>query len=460
MGLFFFERRDLSQIGYWTVVVLLASATMGVAGEPTPSTQTLAPSTSSQETPAPEALLPVEDTQVLNNTANEVEIQRRFNNLRSELLDDRADTINWWLATTAIFLTLFGIVVVLGGYIGFRRFQEIEAEAKRYAEEARKGVEEINKLKRQAEEDSRSITRTAVGHDAERQYPSPTGPGGVARDDMPLSVRVQREPDSDAAREAEEAVREVRQNPEASPIDRAIADAYSLQQAGRIDEAIEKWHSIAKVMEGIDNDLAAHAWLSVGSLLYKKGEEDAGIRKVRKMLETNKIQESIAAFDRAIHLKPDYAKAYHDRAIAKGGLEQHEAALADFDQAIRLKPDYAAAYGNRGIAKGSLGQYESALADFDQAIRLKPDYIEIYYSRGVTRGRLGQHEAALADFDQAARLKPDFADAYFSMGVANQHLGHLDKARTHFKVALDLARKAGNDRLRAEVEQIIRELAT
>ena len=269
MGLLFSERRDLSNIWYWTIVVVLVFAAIGVASQTTPTLQNPTPP-AAQEKPTP----PTVEEKGTEDDAS-VDVPRRFNDLRRELLDYRAETINWWLAATAIFLTFFGIVVVLGGYFGFGRFREIEAEVKKYAEEARKAVEEINKLKSQAEEDSKSITRAAAGHD-ERQYLSPTGPGGVARDDMPLSVQVQREPDSDAAREAEEAVQEVRQNPEASPIDRAIADAYSLQRAGRLDEAIEKWRSIVNVMEGIDNDLAAHAWLSVGSLLYKRGEEDAG----------------------------------------------------------------------------------------------------------------------------------------------------------------------------------------
>ena len=59
-------------------------------------------------------------------------------------------------------------------------------------------------------------------------------------------------------------------------MDRAIADAYSLQRAGRIDDAIERWRSIANIAETIDNDLAARAWLSVGYLLYERGVEDAG----------------------------------------------------------------------------------------------------------------------------------------------------------------------------------------
>ena len=56
--------------------------------------------------------------------AAEVEIQRRINELRREQMDDRAGTVDWWLAALAVVLGFFGIVVVGGGYIGFTRFRK------------------------------------------------------------------------------------------------------------------------------------------------------------------------------------------------------------------------------------------------------------------------------------------------------------------------------------------------
>lgn len=266
VGLLFSERRDLSNIWYWTIVVVLAFTAIGVAGQTTPTLQIPTPP-AAQEKPTPPT---VEEKGTEDNAS--VDVQRRFNDLRRELLDYRAETINWWLAATAIFLTFFGIVVVLGGYFGFGRFREIEAEAKKYAEEARGLVKEIKEQKKQADENLAHLSRMA-----EQSSRLSLDIENSARDDASLSIlsdRGRREPDT--VQEAEEAVREVRQNPEASPLARAIADAYSLQRAGRIDEAIEKWRSIANVAEGSDNDLAARAWLSVGYLLYERGGEDAG----------------------------------------------------------------------------------------------------------------------------------------------------------------------------------------
>lgn len=281
VGLYSSEKGDLSRIWGWAIVIALVFAAMGVAGQTTPSMQT-PPPLAAQEKSTPDMSPTVEDTETVGNTAVDVGIQRRFdklgNELRREILDDRAATIDWWLTATAVFLTSLGVLAAFLSIIGFSRFREIEAEAKNYAEEARKGVEEINEQKKLAEEarqETESIMRTAAGGGVERRYHF--DPEDSERDDDPLLVqlgRVQREPDR--AREAAEAVQEVRRNPEASLMDRAIAEAYSLQQAGRMDDAIEKWRSIANVAEGNDPDLAARAWLSVGYLLYERGVEDAG----------------------------------------------------------------------------------------------------------------------------------------------------------------------------------------
>ncbi len=60
-----------------------------------------------------------------------------------------------------------------------------------------------------------------------------------------------------------------------SPLENAVSEAQSLQREGRIEEAIEKWRAIARVAEGIDNELAAHAWFSVG-YLQEEGRHGEG----------------------------------------------------------------------------------------------------------------------------------------------------------------------------------------
>ena len=425
------------------------------------------------------------DPRARSEIASEIEVERqsRFNDLRREVLDDRAKLVDWWLAATAIFLTLLGIVAVIAGYLSFKRFREIEAEARQnvtasqqYTEEARHLVEEIKAKRHEAESLMEGLNAQIASDD----------PG-----------------------KATQAILSVRQNPEASLTDKAISDAVSLQQQGKRDAAIEKWRAIAHVVEGSDNDLAARAWFSVGYLAMDedpKGSVLANDRAIRlkpdyaraynnrgaAKHELGRHEDAMADYNEAIRLKPDYAEAYRNRSAAKGSLgrhedamadcaeairlkpddavaynnrgvakrnlEQYEDAIADCTEAIRLKPDYARAYNNRGAAKGSLGQHEDAMADYDEAIRLKPDYAEAYGNRGAVKGSLGQHEDAIADCAEAIRLKPGYAVAYNNRGAAKAALDLKDEARKDFEIALELAQKANDAKIVAQAEQLLRDL--
>ena len=333
-----------------------------------------------------------------SGSGTKVEDLRRFNEFRREILDYRAKTVDWWLETTAIFLMLLTIVVVIAGYLSFKRFREIEVEAREnvklsgeHAKEARDLVDEIKTRRDEAESLLKGFTAEAV----------------------------HKEPD-----EAGRAAESVQENPTASPIDQAVADAVQLQQRGIIEKAIEKWSAVAVISEGSDKNLAARAWFSVGYLCQEYNMGALGI--------------AIDAYDKAIRRKPDYADAYNNRGNAKDNLGRHEEAIADYDEAIRLKPDYAMAYNNRGNAKDNLGCHEEAVADHDEAIRLKPDYADAYNNRGVAKKNLGRHEEALADYDEAIRLKPDLVEAYNNRGNAKDGLGRHEEAVADYDEAIRL----------------------
>ena len=415
------------------------------------------------------------------DAAADVEIQRQFNELRSELLKGREKTVNWWLAATAIFLTLLSVVVAFGGYLTFGRFHEIETEArenvansKKYTEDARSVVEDIKAKRDEAESIVKWISSETVGKEPKK------------------------------AREAAESVQE---NP---VIDQAIAAAVLLQEGGKSDEAIEKWRSIASITEEADKELTARAWFSVGYLNAKENnlEEaidaysrsirfnenlveaynnrgvakdylrkfEAAIEDFNRALELKpddadvysnrgasrrslgQHQAAIADYDEAIRLNPNNALAYYNRGNAKHDLDRHQAALADYDEAIRLNPNYFQAYHNRGNAKYALGQHQAALADYDVSIRLDPNFAAAYYHRGNAKHALGQHQAALADYDVSVRLDPNFAAAYYHRGLANLELHQVEEARQDFEKVLALAQKAGNETLATEAKSSLQNL--
>ena len=214
----------------------------------------------------------------------------------------------------------------------------------------------------------------------------------------------------------------VEQNPKASLIEKSIADAYMLQRGDRIEEALEKWSSIANIAEGSDNDLASRALVSVGYLYVKNGIGEKGLSVLNK----------------AIDLRPDYVEAYNNRGVAKNLLGKHKDALADYDTAIRLKSDYVEAYRNRGTAKSFLGRHKDAITDYNKAIQLKSDDPTVYDNRGSAKRFLGKHQEAIVDYDMAIRLKPDYTKAYAHRGHANRTLGKYEEAFEDYDKLIDL----------------------
>ena len=231
-----------------------------------------------------------------------------------------------------------------------------------------------------------------------------------------------------------------------------------------------------KAPEKPTSALAAETFFSIGNLLS----------------EGDKKEGAIFAYDQATYLNPEHTHAYYNRGRAKGGLGQYKAAIADFDETIRLEPDNAKAYFGRGYAKYGMGEYNSAIADFDETIRLEPDNAQAYNNRGHLKNRLGQYKSALTDCnksiqlnsndpwsyanrgfakinlgqpepaitdcDEAIRLNPSLAEAYETRGKANALLGRTQEAKADFQKALDLAEQTGNQGLKTEIGQSLKEL--
>ena len=340
------------------------------------------------------------------------------------------------LATTAIFLTFLAIVIPIAaffiGRFSFQKLNEIKEEAQSYVEDIKSSHKESQSiLEKQKEELAENVPFKTGENEENRQ-----------------------------------------KDPGSSQVNQAVAAALRLQQHNKIEEALEKWRSIANITEGIDNKRAAEAWFSVGYLSSPQnapGEDFEGaILAYSKAIELNlggpnlywayfnrgnakfsfgQIEAAIADYDEAIGLSPGEAAAYHNRGNAKSRLGQIVAAIADYDEAISLKPGEAAAYHNRGNAKSRLGQIVAAIADFDKAISLKPGEAAAYHNRGNAKSRLGQIVAAIADFDKAISLDQSYFAVYLSRGNAKLQLNRKEEAMQDFNMALWLAREAGDKSL-------------
>jgi tetratricopeptide (TPR) repeat protein len=155
-------------------------------------------------------------------------------------------------------------------------------------------------------------------------------------------------------------------------------------------------------------------------------------------VQAGKYEQSLSAFQEAIRLKPDYAKAWYNLGYAYNRLGQYDKAISAFQEAIRLKPDFIDAWVNLGNAYNRLEQYDKAISAFQEAIRLKPDFIGAWVNLGNTYNSLEQYDKAISAYREAIRLKPDDALAWANLGRPYYSLGQYDKAISAFQEAIRL----------------------
>src|SRR6516225_6956010 len=78
------------------------------------------------------------------------------------------------------------------------------------------------------------------------------------------------------------------------------------------------------------------------------------------LFHLGKREGAVAAYQEALRIKPDYAKAHGCLGTALHDQGKHEAAVAAYRAALRINPDDAATHCNLGTALTQLGKLDEA----------------------------------------------------------------------------------------------------
>ncbi len=112
------------------------------------------------------------------------------------------------------------------------------------------------------------------------------------------------------------------------------------------------------------------------------------IDKGNILLNWERYQEALSAFNEAIRLDPQDALAYNGKANALHYLRQYQEALSAFNEAIRLDPQEISAHFNKGNLLYDRGQYKEAIQEYDIALRLNPQDPNIAQNRNLALKKL------------------------------------------------------------------------
>ncbi len=151
-----------------------------------------------------------------------------------------------------------------------------------------------------------------------------------------------------------------------------------------------------------------------------------------------RVEEALAAYDRAIELDPRNATAFNNRGAVKADRGDVDGAIADYTRSIEHDPSNAHVWANRGRYRSGKGDHEGAIGDLERAVKLNPNLALAWCFLGTARREAGDLEGALRDADRAVELGPSLDIVFSHRGIT--HLERRDPARAlaDFERALEI----------------------
>jgi tetratricopeptide (TPR) repeat protein len=140
-----------------------------------------------------------------------------------------------------------------------------------------------------------------------------------------------------------------------------------------------------------------------------------------------KRDEAIAAFERAIQLKPLEPTFHNSLGTVFGGMRQNESAMKEYQRAIQLKPDYADAWNNLGAALREMGRLEEAAEAIGKALELQPQLPGAHLNLAIVRTDQERFSEAIESYGRAIAVRPDFREAHWSLGMLHLLLGDMER---------------------------------
>lgn len=213
--------------------------------------------------------------------------------------------------------------------------------------------------------------------------------------------------------------------------------ARSRHAAGHLAEAEAIYRQVLDVEPG--NAVALHL---LGAVAQATGRPDLAVDLLGKALaiqptadacndlgnalkDLARLDEAVAAYDRALTQRPAFPEAHYNRAIAlhKGG--RLDDAIAGYDRAIALNPDFPLAHLNRGKVLYESARFDEAVAACRHLVARWSHVPMAFTNLGNALHALGRLDEAIASHRQAVATRPDEAEAHLNLGLALLAAGRI-----------------------------------
>jgi tetratricopeptide (TPR) repeat protein len=157
------------------------------------------------------------------------------------------------------------------------------------------------------------------------------------------------------------------------------------------------------------------------------------------LYKTAKFDEAVEHLNRALHVEPDNALLFYDRAIVFQTQGHYKVAVQNYNLTLFLNPYYTNAYVDRGLCFEAEAQPIPALLSYEQALVVDPSFAGAWYNKANLLQTSGDHVLANRCYLIALKINPQFWAAYTNNGLSLFALKKYGQAVLNYNAAAQLS---------------------
>jgi tetratricopeptide (TPR) repeat protein len=146
------------------------------------------------------------------------------------------------------------------------------------------------------------------------------------------------------------------------------------------------------------------------------------------LLDAQQYGDSVRAFEHVAKLRPDYADAYTNIAIANFSWQRYAAARTSLDKALEFAPKNARALYYMALVDRIQGKLSAAVNDLREVVTQFPNSRDAHRELGFSLYQQQRYEAAKSEYEIVQSIDPDDLSAHYILSIVYRRLGMKDKA--------------------------------
>ena len=141
------------------------------------------------------------------------------------------------------------------------------------------------------------------------------------------------------------------------------------------------------------------------------------------LLDAQQYAQSAHAFEQVARLRPDYADAYTNIAIADYSWQRYEDARAHLEKALQLAPHNARALYYMALVERIQGHPDAAIADLLEVIAQFPRSRDAHRELGFSFYQQHKYQEARVEYEAVQAIDPDDLSAHYILSIVDRRLG-------------------------------------